>query len=110
MHSPALGTVIPYQAIPDLRVKWASKSKPPVLDESRLGAPHEARPGDITFFIHGELDRQELPSLGGVLTPATAPGAVLRERLCKAQGSEFMRFRLLSKLAASRRRVSGRAV
>jgi len=28
MHWPALGTVIPYQAIPDPRVKYASKSKP----------------------------------------------------------------------------------
>jgi hypothetical protein len=27
MHWPALGTVTPYQAIPDLRVKYASKSK-----------------------------------------------------------------------------------
>ncbi len=29
MHWPALGTVTQYQAIPDLRVKYASKSKPP---------------------------------------------------------------------------------
>ena len=29
MQWPALGTVIPYQAIPDLRVKYASKSKRP---------------------------------------------------------------------------------
>ena len=39
MHWPVLGTVSPYQAIPHLRVKYASKSKLPRVGESRLSAP-----------------------------------------------------------------------
>ncbi len=42
------------------------------------------------------LDRDELPSGGGVLTPALALGSVLRKRLAAAEGGEFMHFRVLS--------------
>ena len=41
------------------------------------------------------LDGDELPAGGGVLTPALALGAVLRQRLAAVEGGEFMHFRVL---------------
>jgi short subunit dehydrogenase-like uncharacterized protein len=41
------------------------------------------------------FDQDRLPEGGGVLTPALALGAVLRQRLCAAEGGKFMQFRLL---------------
>lgn len=38
----------------------------------------------------------DAPPGGGVLTPATALGSVLRQRLAKAEEGNFMRFRILS--------------
>lgn len=46
MHWPALGTVIPYQAIPDLRVKYASKSKPPRVGRLSTRRSSESSPED----------------------------------------------------------------
>ena len=37
----------------------------------------------------------DVPAGGGVLTPATALGAVLRDRLAEAENGEFMQFRIL---------------
>jgi hypothetical protein len=45
MHWPALGTVIPYQAIPDLRVKYASKSKPPSAGRVSTRCSSQSLPG-----------------------------------------------------------------
>ncbi len=47
------------------------------------------------------LERNKLTAKGGVLTPATALGSALRERLIAVQGGEFMQFRLLEKSKAS---------
>jgi short subunit dehydrogenase-like uncharacterized protein len=41
------------------------------------------------------LDREKLPAQSGVLTPATALGAPLRERLGSVEGGEFMQFRVI---------------
>jgi short subunit dehydrogenase-like uncharacterized protein len=37
----------------------------------------------------------EAPPRGGVLTPSTALGPVLRQRLAEAEGGHFMQFRIL---------------
>ena len=37
----------------------------------------------------------DLPARGGVLTPATAAGPVLRQRLARAEDGNFMQFRSL---------------
>ena len=42
------------------------------------------------------LDRDKLPPQCGVLTPATALGAPLRERLSSAEGGAFMQFRVIN--------------
>lgn len=42
------------------------------------------------------LDRDKLPTQCGVLTPATALGAALRERLSAAEGGAFMQFRVIT--------------
>ena len=42
------------------------------------------------------LDHDQLPVQSGVLTPATALGAALRERLGSAEGSRFMQFRVMN--------------
>ena len=42
------------------------------------------------------LGHEEAPRSGGVLTPALALGAVLRERLAATEGGEFMQFRVLA--------------
>ena len=41
------------------------------------------------------LDREKLPAQSGLLTPATALGAPLRERLSSVEGGEFMQFRVI---------------
>jgi short subunit dehydrogenase-like uncharacterized protein len=46
------------------------------------------------------LDSNKLTAKGGVLTPATALGHVLRERLMAVQGGRFMQFRILEKKEA----------
>lgn len=50
--------------------------------------------GEVALCL--ALDRDELPAGGGVLTPATALGSVLRRRLAAAEGGEFMHFRVLA--------------
>ena len=49
--------------------------------------------GEVGLCLASDQDR--LPGGGGVLTPGLALGAVLRERLCAAEGGQFMQFRSL---------------
>jgi hypothetical protein len=58
------------------------------LDEFRLGAPHKGPPDDITFFIHGGVDRE---AFGRSTFTAPALSLIVRSsdgilrRACKPQ-------------------------
>ena len=68
MHWPALGTVIPYQAIPDLRVKYASKSKPPRVGRVSTRRSSQSSPGR-------RLRRPDIPAPGVTSSLAAPPSA-----------------------------------
>jgi hypothetical protein len=68
MHWPALGTVIPYQAIPDLRVKYASKSKPPRVGRVSTRRSSQSSPGR-------RFRRPGIPAPGAISWPAAPENA-----------------------------------
>ncbi|MDH3726044.1 MAG: hypothetical protein OER77_00805 [Myxococcales bacterium] len=70
MHWPALGTVIPYQAIPDLRVKYASKSKPPRVGRVSTRRSSQRSPGR-------RFRRLRTPAHGVISSPVAPHTATL---------------------------------